>query len=291
MKHFDDIKDNEIRIISGHSEPSKPVFRRWWFWLIVVGMVLALLIVVALVLHRQTPVVEPVLSDTVAESVMLSPTMVNTEPATVLISDTMINDVELQLYTPINAVPELCLGIPDHDDESIILALQAADIRADNQKIVGAFVLKGEPLAWGLSKKGYCAILDGKIQIGMAENSPLFEEATEKQGYFFRQYPLVDKGIMIENKPKGKAVRRALCQLNGQVVVVSSLARESLHDFAQALVDLGVQQAVYLIGGSAYGFCRSEDNLFEFWGEPLRLKGNKIPVNINFIVWRGTKSE
>ena len=48
------------------------------------------------------------------------------------------------------------------------LTKQAADIRADNGKIVGAFVLKGDPLSWGLSKRGYCGIIDGKLTVGVA---------------------------------------------------------------------------------------------------------------------------
>lgn len=61
---------------------------------------------------------------------------------------------------------------------------QAADVRADNGDIVGAFVLKGEPKAWGLSKKGFCATISGNVTIGVANNTPLFEEATETEGYF-----------------------------------------------------------------------------------------------------------
>ena len=56
-------------------------------------------------------------------------------------------------------------------------------------------------MAWGLSKKGYVSIIEDKITVGVADNSPLFEEATEKGGYFFRQYPLVNNGVgyMYEN--------------------------------------------------------------------------------------------
>ena len=89
-------------------------------------------------------------------------------------------------------------------DTTVIFAAQAADVRADNGGIVGAFVLKGEPKAWGLSKKGYCASINGQITIGMADNSPLFEQATEEGGYFFRQYPLVSNGEIVENELKGK---------------------------------------------------------------------------------------
>lgn len=283
MKHFDDINDDEIRLISSHRESRKPWYCRWWLWVIVV-LTVAVLIVLLLFIHKQK-VVHEVVKESVSEPAVMIPIMEQAGPAMVSVCDTTINDVALRLYKPINAVPELCLGIPDTTDSTIVLACQAADIRADNQKIVGAFVMKGVPLAWGLSKKGYCAILDGKIQIGMADNSPLFEEATEKEGYFFRQYPLVDKGVMVENKPKGKALRRALCQLNGQVVIITSLTVESFHDFAQALADLGVYQAIYLSGGSACGFSRGEEGTLESWGEPLRIK-KRIPSNINFMVWK-----
>ncbi len=38
----------------------------------------------------------------------------------------------------------------DKEDKSVVYVAQAADVRADNGEIVGAFVLKGEPRAWGL---------------------------------------------------------------------------------------------------------------------------------------------
>ena len=194
----------------------------------------------------------------------------------------MINDIPLRIYIPHNAKMSLHVGRLDKRDTSIIFAAQAADIRRDNRKIVGAFVLKGEPLAWGLSKKGYCAIINDKITIGIADNSPLFEQATETDGYFFRQYPLVDNGKLVENEPKNKSVRRALCDRNGEVMMVESLSNESFHDFAQALVDLGITNAIYLVGSSAYGWAVNDNgDRIEFGIENLRL-----PKNASYIVWR-----
>ena len=170
-----------------------------------------------------------------------------------------------------------------------MLAFQAADVRADNNDILGAFVLKGELLARGIAKKGFCAIINESIQLGMAESTPLFEEAINKEGYFFRQYPLVVNGKMVENKPKGKALRHALCELDGKVVVVSSRDKESFHDFAQTLEDLGVQNAIYLVGSDAYGFCRvhtestSEAAAPEVWG---KISEGKAFENVNYVVWR-----
>ncbi len=89
---------------------------------------------------------------------------------------------------------------------------------------------------------------------------------------------------MVENKPKGKAERRALCEKDGQLLVVRSLGRESFHDFAQALADLGVEQAIYLTGGEAYGFCRNAGFALDSWGSFATAKKFE---NINFIVWKG----
>ena len=208
----------------------------------------------------------------------------STKAYTEHIRDT-INDIPLDIYIPHNAVPELMVGVPDIFDKSIVMATQAADIRADNGKIVGAFVVNGKPLSWGLSKKGYCGIIDGKLTVGVADNSPLFEEATEKGGYFFRQYPLVDNGVLVENEPKGKSIRKALCDRNGEILVVMSQTPESFHDFAQALVDMKIDNAIYTVGSTSYGYFRDKFDHFEQIYEKRR-GGYKYE---NFIVWKVIK--
>ena len=201
--------------------------------------------------------------------------------------DTVINDVRLSVYIPHNATAELTIGVPNINDNDIILAAQAADVRADNGKIVGAFVYKGEPKAWGLSKKGYCAIIGNDVTVGVSDNSPLFEEATEKGGYFFRQYPLVDNGTLVENEPKNKTMRKALCSRSGQTLMVVSESDESFHDFAQALVDLGVDNAVYLVGShTSYGWYQNESGVTEEFAPNNARKKYK---NETYIVWRSSK--
>ena len=192
-----------------------------------------------------------------------------------------LNDINLDIYIPHNARPSLLLGVPDPSDSRIIFANQAADVRADNGKINGAYVLAGKPLAWGLSKKGYVAVIDGEVTVGVADNSPLFEKATETGGYFFRQYALVDNGVLVENAPKNKAVRKAICDRAGEIMVVMSESKESFHDFAQALVDLKVDNAVYLVASVSHGFYRDRDGEFQMIYErgPIRYP------NENYILW------
>lgn len=294
-----DIHDDDLRVIGqkkGHQFAEENKTRKHWWWSAVVVLIcIAASLVFILsgkeenqVQNESGVVFEPmteVADDSGIELPLLplgdySDTTL-TKAYTEHLRDT-INDIPLDIYIPHNAVPELALGVPDIHDKSIVLTTQAADIRADNGKIVGAFVLKGKPLSWGLSKKGYCGIIDGNLTVGVADNSPIFEEATEKGGYFFRQYPLVDNGTLVENEPKGKSIRKALCDRNGEIMVVMSQTPESFHDFAQALVDMQVDNAIYLVGSTSFGYFRDRY-------DHLAIIYNKFRYGYqyeNFIVWK-----
>ena len=106
-------------------------------------------------------------------------------------------------------------------------------------------------------------------------------------GYFFRQYPLVKDGLVIDNEPKGKSIRRAICDRQGEIFMVETGTTESFHDFAQALADLGVDQAVYIVGSSAYGWAVDEAGTTHEFGEDNYDTGRRrMPKNTSYIVWR-----
>lgn len=210
-----------------------------------------------------------------------------TSKSYVEVQDKMVNDVAMKIYIPHNGEMSLHLGPIDWNDTSIIYAAQAADVRADNGGIVGAFVVDGEPKAWGLSKKGYVASINGEVTVGVADNSPLFEKATECGGHFFRQYPLVSNGEMVPNKIRGKSIRRGICLRNGEIFMVETLNKESFHDFSLALVDMGVEQAVYLVGSTAAGWAVDANDSIHSFGDRQRYIGKKtMPKNISYLVWR-----
>ncbi|MBR5028026.1 MAG: hypothetical protein IKX51_02285, partial [Bacteroidales bacterium] len=207
----------------------------------------------------------------------------NSRPSEIAVSDTIIDSMQLYILTPYNATPELFVGRLDTTDNSILLAAQAADLSRDKGKIVGAFVCAGEPLSWGLSKKGYCAIFGDSVTVGMADNSPLFEQATDVGGYFFRQYPAVSEGKMVENKPENRSYRRALCTLNGKSCVVYTTDRVMMNDFSTALVKLGVRDAIFLVGSTSHGWYRqASDNSVVQLGYP----GAPKMKYINYLVFR-----
>lgn len=284
INRIDEIQDDELRVIgrpSGSEDTRKP---RKWLWIVMAVAIVAAVVAATIICSlKPGPGNDPVVFDSsIKEKIEpLGNYADTTGKAYTEHLKLTINDIPLDIYIPHNAKPSLAIGTPDIFDKNIVLVTQAADIRADNGKINGAFVLAGKPMAWGLSKKGYVGIIDDKITVGVADNSPLFEEATEKGGYFFRQYPLVDNGVLVENEPKGKAIRKAICDRAGEIIVVMSISPESFHDFAQALVDLQVDNAVYLVGSDSYGFFRDKyDHLTQICEK--RREGYKYE---NYIKW------
>ena len=295
MKEVKDIRDDQIRII-GEGVVRKSMPR--WVWVVISVLVLAAMGIVYLLLPKHSnglttiELAEPALFEPMAEPKPISLQRLGSEVDSLQtgyteIIDTLVNDIPIRIYIPHNAELSLHIGKVDKADKSIIYVAQAADVRADNGGIVGAFVLKGEPRAWGLSKKGFCASINGEITIGVADNSPLFEKATEEAGYFFRQYPLVSNREIVENELKGKSIRRAICDRQGEIFMVETGTTESFHDISQALVDMGVDQAIYLVGSSAYGWAVDENDTIHEFGEDNYYTGRRrMPKNTSYIVWK-----
>lgn len=290
MKNSHDIDEDEIRVIGTGNQGGKSISRRWW-WIGGAAVVAILVIVLLLVLghkEKQGPqlVEEPVTEEPAQPVQQWFSNIDASLPSCTVVQDTLIDSIHMKIYTPYNVVPELHVGWLDTVDKDIVLAHRAADTRRDNGRIVGAFVCEGKPMSWGLSKKGYCAIIDGQITLGVSENSPLFEQATEKEGYFFRQYPSVAKGVAISNNPQNAATRRALCVLNGKVCIIGCTDRVLMNDFSIALVKLGVSDAILLVGSVADGWYRDgEGNLASISTYPSKSRAKRVPY-ISYIVFR-----
>ena len=283
-KDIFDINDNEIRVIgSSKHEPEGPnPKRRWWLWILLAVLLMAVIyIFLALSRRAYSPVVyyseEPIADS----SQIVSYQVLADTKAYTIVSHDSINDIALRIYTPIGGHVELLAGqLPDNDN-SIILAAQAADYRADNGQISGAFVYKGELLSRGHPKYGFCAIIGDTLTMGMSKETFLFERAVEQEGYFFRQFSLVHDGKFGEIVPKGKAIRRALCYYKESIAIIETVDYESLHDFSQALIDMGVQESIALVGSIVLPLYVDED-------------GNRITNEIehqeeaqeSYIVWK-----
>lgn len=276
-----EIDDNEIRII-GASDGGRRHRWPWYGWLAVDLELAALVAVAVAVLLLQTPRGEAVDADATPRSATQSLSHSVTQPLAVF--DTMVNDVPLTIYSldcelPACSRASLQMGMPDREDTSLLLAVMAADVRADNGGIVGDFVVDGRQLARGEKKEGYCAILDGVPVVGRGGEAAL-KRAVDQKGSFFRQYVLVSDGVAMPPKPKGKNHRRALCVMGHRMFVVASGDRESYHDFATALADLGVDDAIALVGSESLLMYRAKGGLLHTIGTSF--EGD----NVNFLVWR-----
>ncbi len=197
-----------------------------------------------------------------------------------------INDVVLTIYALKNLKAELSLQMPEQTDTSIYFVLQAADIRKDNKKIVGDFVLRGKQLSRGKRKTGYCAIIQGNIALGNTINDDMKIYCIANGCDFFRQYPLVMNGEIQENRLKGKAIRRALAQQNHDFYIIETQNRESIYDFSEALCDMGFTNALYLVGGSSYAWWRKDATTINELGIHNQ---NPLP-NTNYMVFRAMKT-
>lgn len=303
-----DINDDEIRIISskralspvtiktnenyGDGEDRKSKGR----WTLLACAIAAALVVVALIVYMiffrgakedaelaivTTPAVaEDTVVTAVANDIVIDKPIVT--KGHVERQDTIVGRVALSIFTPVDLEPTLQIGAEVLRDSTARFVVQAADVRGDNGGIVGAYVKEGELLSKGQAKSGFCAIIGGNITVGVADATPFLEQAIETNGYFFRQYPLVVANQVVENKPKGVALRKALAEWNGKAVVVMSKEKMTFHNFAQSLVDLGVSNAIYLVGGEAYGFAMDADGAKTEFGHYL----DGAYPNINYIVWR-----
>lgn len=283
---WDNIGDDEIRII-GDRKSTKP--RRRWVIVPISVFIIGLIVLLSFISIKQYQPIEENEAPSLFEQISAPNVSIDEEYTHGFceLRDTMINDIPLRIFIPHNAQATLHKGKLDKADTTIVYVSMAADVRADNGDILGAYVLQGRPLAWGLSKKGYCAIIGNVVTVGVADNSPLFERATETEGYFFRQYPLVDNGVLVENRTNAYNYLRALCQIGEETFMVHSHIKVSFHDFAQALVDLGCDNAIYLVGYEAYGWAVDNNGeIHEFGADGYFDDIVLIPENLNYIVWR-----
>lgn len=207
--------------------------------------------------------------------------------SSVVVSVDSINDVQIRIYALNGLSAALSFDMPDKSDTVVFLVVPAADIRRDNGGIVGDFVFRGEQLARGKRKTGYCVVLDGQVALGNAISDEAMERCVRQKGDFFRQYPLVMNGEIQENRLKGKALRRALARQGNDLYFIESCNRESVYDFSEALADIGFSEALYLVGGSSYGWWREDGRTVHELG---RQDTDISLPNRNYLVFRRSES-
>lgn len=284
-----DINDDEIRIISSGHKPSTGRKRITGPAILLASVILIGVAVIILfsIGEKEEDILEKMhehtsLAADIGNASSPSATETSVDTGYVARTDTLAGGVELSILTPVGAKPMLEIGNEALNDSTAVLIVQAADVREDNGEIVGTCVVNGELVSKGESKAGFCSIINGEVTLGVADATPMLEQALMNDGSFFRQYPLVVGRQIVENRPKGKSLRKALAEINGRLCVVIGRNKTTLGDFSRALTDVGATNAIYLVGGVAY--CRYKDldgDTVSFgtpWNDEIR--------NVNYIVWR-----
>ena len=292
----ENISEDDFRVLG---QPEKKRFNKKKVIIALLTFIALLFCVAIIMLSLQKPTVKPVSEqldeflDKQSDDLKLS----YAEKLDIKIDDT-IDVLNLTLYVPRNAISSVTIGSPNTTlTEEAVLAFRAANLHPDSS-LVDCFVCNGVVFQPDTISppvhKGFCAIIDNVITIGTAERTPLFEQAAETNGSFFRQYSLVADGNATANMKedsiyykyyKTKTLRRALCQRRDKFFVVEC-DNISMYKLAQVLVDLGVDNAIYLIGGhnpkTFDGWWRDKNDDIELFRKKEEFI--KYPLE-NYIVW------
>lgn len=264
---------------------------KWLLLIPAIALIVAGSILIYKHFHKEEPVVEQPAVEQEDTPLSTSNRLIslldslNAKGSSEVLTETMtVNDIPLNIYLPLNAHPTLEVGYDVLNDTSnIIMCFAAADAGLKDSYIIGSFVRRGEVLGKGISKKGFCAIINDTVTLGLSEESCLFEKAKSDSGYFFRQRALVENGKKVENNKDGEFKYRALCQAGKHLFVVQAAEPATILNFSQALEDFGVTSAISLQSAKKAKGWYMENGKMILLGD---WESRKYPKTTNFICWR-----
>lgn len=151
-------------------------------------------------------------------------------------------------------------SIPDTADNSVVLVMRSADYHPDGSTI-GTMVVNGEklPAKERRTRPAYLAISkDGIPVIGISLTDAMSDFTARQGGSFFRQFAILGNGELPSSFAlHGKVERGAIGRMaDGSLHYFLTRHRESMYDFADALREYGVVDAIYITGGNGYEFYR-----------------------------------
>ena len=170
-------------------------------------------------------------------------------------NDEEIMGVKLEIFSISGLRAHFADSVPDCSDTSVYRVTRSADYRIwkDSRKMLGDFVQDGKVLARDTWRAGFMAISDGNAQIGVSRGNKAFRYVVRHGGSFFRQMAIVSAGTRCERQYilKGKVTRCAYARdENGKMYFVQTSNAETLYGFADALIEYGFIDAVYVTGGA-----------------------------------------
>ena len=260
------ISDDDVIIIGGSDwhPDKKPVnSRRWKFIAFVLAGLLAALVMFFVgrhILHSR----EFVQSRTADDVITALTLPMKGESGITRLSDEAMG-VKLKIYKLDGLKAHFADTVPDYTDSTIYLITRSSDYKLvnDRKEIIGDFIVDGEIKEKSNWRAGFMAIVDGNAQIGVDRSQKIFNHVHEHAGSMFRQMALVSAGTRCDKQfvLKGKVTRCAYARnRSGEMFFIETVYPETLYGFADALIEYGFTDAIYITGGSQPNlFYRTED--------------------------------
>lgn len=186
-------------------------------------------------------------------------------PTGIAIEQQEVMGVKMRIYALSGLKAHLTGSMPDLSDSSIYFITRSSDyrIKNDQKHIIGDYIENGEVISESLWRAGFMAVIDGNVQIGISRSPKIRKHIIENSGSMFRQMALISAGTRCDEQfvLKGKVTRCAYARdIQGNLYFVETLEPETLYGFADALIEYGFADAIYVTGGMQPDrFYRSED--------------------------------
>lgn len=259
-------------------------------WLRRIAMVVAIVVIIVALfagykIYNYYNIGLPV-STTLEQNIEKLKQPVSDQQPEVVLSHDSILDVALDFYAIHGLQATIEFQEPDTADASVFLYSRCADHMADGQYI-GSLVAGGKEYQSDQSRLGYMAMADRQMVIGIHRSDKVKDYVMERGGSFFRQFILVNNGVI---PPvfylHGKVERRAIGRIGDTLYYIATRHKETLWDFADALREYGFVDAIYITGGTGYSFYRTADGSRHDIGNPADYPHEERKDVIPWLVFR-----
>ena len=178
---------------------------------------------------------------------------------------------------------------PSKSDDSIILCTSGAfqkqySLKFSHDNIEGYHAENGEFYSGDpISGMGAFTFSNGRAEFFDEEDAAeAVKRAAENGGWGFQQYVVIRQGKFVFKSPWKYRCYRALAEIGGRVCVIDSKRQMNFKDFAGAMLDAGVENAMYLDMGSGWNYAWYRTST----GSTRNLIGMPWPFSHNWIVFR-----